>query len=73
MQIEAANITFQIVRIELVLPTFASTLASAFMILKSGFRFADLPQRLIVCSGSVVVTAYDFESGCCIGSNPDWG
>ena len=29
-------------------------------------------QRLIVCSGSVVVTAYDFESGR-PGSNPDWG
>ena len=25
-----------------------------------------------VCSGSVVVTAYDFESGC-PGSNPEWG
>ena len=24
------------------------------------------------CSGSVVVTAYDFESGC-PGSNPEWG
>ena len=24
------------------------------------------------CSGSVVVTAYDFESGR-LGSNPDWG
>ena len=26
----------------------------------------------IVCSGSVVVTAYDFESGR-PGSNPEWG
>ena len=25
-----------------------------------------------VCSGSVVVTAYDFESDC-PGSNPEWG
>ena len=25
-----------------------------------------------VCSGSVVVTAYDFESAC-PGSNPEWG
>ena len=25
-----------------------------------------------VCSGSVVVTAYDSESGC-PGSNPEWG
>ena len=25
-----------------------------------------------MCSGSVVVTAYDFESGC-LGSNPEWG
>ena len=26
----------------------------------------------LVCSSSVVVTAYDFESGC-PGSNPEWG
>ena len=26
----------------------------------------------LVCSGSVVVTAYDFESTC-PGSNPEWG
>ena len=25
-----------------------------------------------MCSGSVVVTAYDFESDC-TGSNPEWG
>ena len=25
-----------------------------------------------VCSGSVVVAAYDFESGC-LGLNPEWG
>ena len=25
-----------------------------------------------VCSGSVVVTAYDFKFGC-LGSNPEWG
>ena len=28
--------------------------------------------RLNVCSSSVVVTAYDFESGR-LGSNPEWG
>ena len=27
---------------------------------------------MVVCSGSVVVTAYDFES-CRPGSNPEWG
>ena len=27
---------------------------------------------LLVCSGSVVVTTYDFESSC-PGSNPEWG
>ena len=27
---------------------------------------------ITVCSGSVVVIAYDFESGC-TGSNPEWG
>ena len=27
---------------------------------------------ILVCSGSVVVTAYDFESGR-PGSNPEWG
>ena len=29
-------------------------------------------QNFLVCSGSVVVTAYDFESGR-PGSNPEWG
>ena len=31
-----------------------------------------LPCRVYVCSGSIVVTAYDFESGH-PGSNPEWG
>ena len=31
-----------------------------------------LDTTTIVCSGSVVVTAYDFESGR-PGSNPEWG
>ena len=29
-------------------------------------------KHVYVCSGSVVVTAYDFESGR-PGSNPEWG
>ena len=28
--------------------------------------------EVLVCSGSVVITAYDFESGR-LGSNPEWG
>ena len=31
-----------------------------------------MPYIVVVCSGSVVVTAYDFESGR-PGSNPEWG
>ena len=41
---------------------------------KKGCKFGDDPwvSNISVCSGSVVVTAYDFESGR-PGSNPEWG
>ena len=39
---------------------------------KRGNEFLESVGEDVVCSGSVVVTAYDFESGR-PGSNPEWG